>query len=526
MKEEKNEKKNVIVVMLDTLSAQYMGCYGNDWIKTPNFDRFAREGVLFENNYIEGVPTVPCRRSMLTGRYYVHSKGWSALDIDDTTIADLCWGQPIDTSLVFDCPMYRLPKFGYTRGFDKVHFIHGHEADHDYFSKDPLYHLKADDFVEDNIIKAANQREGKKLLGPLFEELTTHLRETQYWKTDEDHNVARVMKAAVNYLKNADRNKQFFLWVDSFDPHEPFDPPSVYNPDLKCPYDPDYKGKDMIYPLWGPVEGMYTEPQLHHIRMLYAEKVTMVDKWFGYLMDQIKVMGLEDNTLILMLSDHGHPFGEGKHGHGIIRKCRPWPYEELVHAPMMMKGPGLEGGKRIKSFTQSCDVGPTVIEGLGLPEHPEMTGKSLLPLASGEVEKLREFAIAGYHRYAVSIITDNWSYMHWLREDEKTLAESRFQMYHKGIAKTAGHLPKTTKVLSSTDLSELQKRVKEMAATIDDEDQWTCTPGSLAELPQRDALYNRNDDPFQLNNISSKEPKKAKELYEQLREFMAELRTC
>ena len=69
--------KNVIVVMLDSLQFNYLGCYGNKWIKTPNLDRLAAEGVLFENNYIEGVPTVPCRRSMLTGRYPVHSKGWS-----------------------------------------------------------------------------------------------------------------------------------------------------------------------------------------------------------------------------------------------------------------------------------------------------------------------------------------------------------------------------------------------------------------------------------------------------------------
>ena len=114
-------KKNVIVVILDSLQFNYVGCYGNKWIKTPNLDRLAREGVLFENNYIEGLPTVPARRSMLAGRYYLHSKGWSALDMDDTTIADLCWGRPIDTALVSDCPQMRLPKFGYTRGFDKVY---------------------------------------------------------------------------------------------------------------------------------------------------------------------------------------------------------------------------------------------------------------------------------------------------------------------------------------------------------------------------------------------------------------------
>jgi arylsulfatase A-like enzyme len=518
-------QKNVIAVMLDTLQFNYLGCYGNKWIKTPNIDRLALEGVLFENNYIEGVPTVPCRRSMLAGRYYLHSKGWSALDVDDTTIADLCWGRPIDTALVYDCPMFRLPKFGYNRGFDKSWFIHGHEGDHDYFSKDPLHHFKPEDFVEDNMFEEAARRGGEKLLGPMLEELGSHLRESQYWRSDEDHSVARVMKMAVKYLKQADRNKQFFLWVDSFDPHEPFDPPSVYDPDMKCPYDPDYKGKDIIYPLWGPIAGMYTAAQLHHLRMLYAEKVTMVDKWLGYLMEQVRAMGLEENTLFLMVSDHGHPFGEGEHGHGIVRKCRPWPYEELVHAPMIMRGPGLPAGKRVNGFTQSCDVAPTVIEWLGLPEHPEMTGKSLLPLARGEVDKLRDFAIAGYYRYSASIITEDWSFIHWLREDEKTVTESRFQIYHSGTAKTAGHLPGSTRLLSSSEVGDLQRRVKEMAATLDDEDQWTCTPGSLAEVPERDQLFDRRADPFQLNNIAAKDPKRASELYAQLREFMAELRT-
>ena len=116
------EKKNVIVVMLDTLQFNYLGCYGNTRVKTPNIDRFATEGVVFENAYTEGLPTVPCRRAMLTGRYTLPVKGWSQLDVSDTTIADLCWGQPIDSYLIHDSGPFRLPKFGYSRGFDKVFF--------------------------------------------------------------------------------------------------------------------------------------------------------------------------------------------------------------------------------------------------------------------------------------------------------------------------------------------------------------------------------------------------------------------
>jgi arylsulfatase A-like enzyme len=511
-------KKNVIVVMLDSLQFNYLGCYGNKWIKTPNIDQLAHEGVLFENNYIEGLPTVPCRRSMHTGRYYLHSKGWSALDLDDTTIADFCWGQPIDTALIFDCPMYRLPKFGYTRGFDKVYFIHGHEADA-YFSQDPLYHLKVKDFFEESVLEAAHKYD-ERVVAPILNEVYGFLAETQYWKNDEDQRAARVMKRAVKYLEEVDRNKQFFLWVDCFDPHEPWDPPSVYNPDLKCPYDPDYRGKDMIMPIGGEVAGLYTEPQMHHIRMLYAEKVTMVDKWLGYLLEKVRALGMEENTLFLLVSDHGEPMGNGEHGHGIMRKSRPWPYEELAHAPMIIRGPGLEAGKRVKAFTQSSDIAPTVTEWLGIGIHPEMQGKSLLSLAKGEVDKLHDFAIAGYFRYSASIITEDWSFIHWLRPEEKKGLDQRFQMYRRDLLKTAGHVSK----IFGEPISELQRRMKEVP-TLDGEDQWTCTPGSVAQVPEGDQLFDRKADPFQLNNIVTKDPKRAKELFDQLRELMAELRT-
>ncbi|EFK05310.1 conserved hypothetical protein [delta proteobacterium NaphS2] len=156
-------RKNVIVVMLDnSLQFNYLGCYGNDWIRTPNMDRLAWEGVLFENNYIEGLPTVPCRRSMRCGRYFLPTKGWSALDKEDTMISDLCWGQPIDTALIFDCPMYRLPKFGYTRAFDKVHFIHGHEGDHDFYRQDSLIHHNPMDDIEQNVLDAADRVMGEQ----------------------------------------------------------------------------------------------------------------------------------------------------------------------------------------------------------------------------------------------------------------------------------------------------------------------------------------------------------------------------
>ncbi len=132
--------------------------------------------------------------------------------------------------------------------------------------------------------------------------------------------VTRTFKKAVEYLENVDRTKQFYLWVDSFDPHEPWDPPSVYkidangnyDPDMKCPYDPDYTGKDVFLPFSTVVDGVFTEEQLRHVRMLYAELITLCDKQFGLFLDAVRRLGLEENTLLIMVADHGEPMGNGE----------------------------------------------------------------------------------------------------------------------------------------------------------------------------------------------------------------------
>lgn len=523
-------KRNVVVIMLDTLQFNYLGCYGNPWIKTPNLDRFAAQGVLFENAYTEGLPTIPCRRAMLTGRYTLPVKGWSQLDVSDTTIADLCWGHPIDTALIHDSGPFRLPKFGYSRGFDKVHFIHGHETDHQYFAQDELVGFKAEDYFEDHVIEKADEILGENVMRPFINQVECHLKERQYWKSDEDQHVAQVMKAALKYVAEADRNKSFFLWIDSFDPHEPWDPPSVYDPNLKCMYDPDYKGKDMFLPIQAEVESLYTEQELHHIRMLYAEKVTNVDKWFGWFMEKLRALGLEENTLVMVVSDHGSPMGNGEHGHGIMRKCRPWPYEELAHIPFLIRGPGIPKGNRVSSFVQSCDVAPTVVDFLGIGVHPSMQGQSLLALAKGEVERVRDFAIAGYFRYSWSMITEDWSFIHWLRDDEKSIAESRFGIYGKYLGESTAHLLELKKAnaIEDRDTAFYNKAYEELkkAATLDGEDQWTCTAASSGEVPEKDELYDRRSDPFQLKNIASEKPEVAREMFDRLRLFMSELRAC
>lgn len=497
---------NTIVIMADSWRFDYLGCYGNEWIQTPNIDKLAEDGVLFENAYAEGCPTIPTRRALFTGRYTLPYSGWRKLTSRDTTLTDLMWTNRIQTAMVTDCPMMHMPGYGYARGFNYVDFIRGHQWD-SYYQPLP-YDFDMDRFHRPVFQEAANGQKAEIMPSLLAQkELEDYLPLRQTWKTDEDQMAAMTVKAGIEYLDKVDKGAPFFLWLDSFDPHEPWDPPSIYDPDLKCPYDPDYSGIELINPVATTVKGYVNEEEARHIRMLYAEKITMVDKWLGKFIDRLKELDLYDNSLIIFLSDHGEPFGDGEHGHGIIRKCRPWPYEELSHIPLIIKHPdGMKG--RISSFVETVDVAATIMDFVNErtasvnnviaqlnpnPDFMPMQGKSLLPLMRGEVDSIRDFIITGYFNFSWSIVSKDWSFIHWL--DSKEEAD---QM----------------KMGATVGLSNMEE----------DEEIWTCAPGTAAETPHKDELYDRNADPFQLDNLIDTKTKEADEMLRTLMDYMAGLR--
>ncbi len=507
--------KNAIVMMFDSWQFNYTGCYGNTWIKTPNIDRFARESVLFENAYGDNMPTLPVRRSMMTGRFTLHDTGWGPLRPSDTTIADLCWGYGIDTAMAYNSiPLFvggyfarSYARVSYQRGFDNFFFVNDELYNHytvDQFLSDPGFLDRLRALPDGAVIEKTNR-----------EEYDSYLRDKQYWKTEEDHTVAKNIRAAIKLIKKRDKTHGMHLWIDCWDPHEPWDPPSVWE-DKPCPYDPDYKGADLWLPPMSPVKDLYTEEQLHHVRMLFAEKISLCDTYFGLLCDCIREEGMWQNTLLWLTSDHGEPLGNGEHGHGIITKCRPWPYEELVHIPLILKAPGLPAGKRVKAFVQGCDCAPTVLDWLDIPIPESMTGKSLLPLARGEVEKVRDFAIAGYYNFSWSIITEEWSFIHWLDKLENaSFGDAMNILYITGDV-PEGQNPYDS---DSNAIAEYRKQ-----RSLDNEAQWTCTPGSKVEVPEGDELYDRKKDPFQLNNVIAKHPDVAEGLMRKLRMLMSDLR--
>ncbi len=514
--------KNVVFIMLDTLQFNYLGCYGNKTVKTPNLDSLAREGFLFENAYSEGLPTIPVRRALMTGRFTLSNGGWRPLTIDDTSLTDMLWCREVQTALVYDTPPMRLPKYAYSRGFDYVRFCGGHELDHETFSGRRLNPaFKGEDYLSPGMLHKGPDGEYDDSSKSLLRETECYLKQRQHWRSDADNYIAVVSRQADLWLrKQRDKNRPFMLWIDSFDPHEPWDPPSVWEK-KPCPYNPDYKGNPMILAPWSQVEGVMTEEECEHVRALYAEKVTLTDKWVGRFIDSLREQGLLDETMIIVTSDHGQPMGNGEHGHGIMRKCRPWPYEELVHIPLIIRVPGLKGDKRIKSFVQNVDVPATILDAFGLlgdgklgeAGHEgiktygtdELHGQSLLPVMRGETDKVRDFAIAGYYGMSWSIITEDHSFVHWLKSVDNTAEMNALFYDGSGKGGNAGR----------------QSAKLEMK-----EEMWTCVPGAEVSVPDSDELYDRRKDPFQLKNIIAEKPEQAKELLQKLKLFIGELRTC
>jgi arylsulfatase A-like enzyme len=137
--------------------------------------------------------------------------------------------------------------------------------------------------------------------------------------------------------------------------------------------------------------------------------VTLVDHWLGVLFEALDRLGRRDDTLLIFTSDQGEPMGE----HGIVRRFRPWLYEELIHTPLILRMPGArEGGVRHQAIVQTVDLLPTIVSALGLPplgdDPAPIHGHDLLPLIRGEQSKVRDYACLGMDVAEFAIRTHLW----------------------------------------------------------------------------------------------------------------------
>jgi len=434
---------NVILIMSDTFRRDHLGCYGNEWIHTPNLDAFAKKAVVFNRAYAASFPTLPNRHDIFTGRFtfptphisdpttFPTYPAWAPLPKDEIVLAQLLGQAGYVTQLIVDTPHMLKDGFNYDRGFTGWRWIRGQENDR-YMTAPREVKLPCDP---------------KKLRGGATGATAQYLRNTSTRQFESDYFVAQTMSSAMKWLElNYGQHKKFFLHVDTFDPHEPWDPPRHYV-DM---YNPGYEGEEVIYPVYGPCDFL-TEKELKHCRALYAAETTMVDRWIGMLLEKIEDLGLLENTAVIFTSDHGFYHGE----HGLIGKSiikvqargHIALYEEVARIPLMIRLPDTKGGERCAALVQSPDLMPTILElaEAKIPENVE--GKSLVPLLRGEDVGWRDFAVTSLPfinppvaGQRITVTTDEWAFIYRGQVEEALRDNSGWQRNFKRLEGTAGKI--------------------------------------------------------------------------------------
>jgi arylsulfatase A-like enzyme len=424
---------NVIVIVCNSLHLGFLGAYGNPWIETPNLDRLAAEGIVFDQHFPENLTTIPTRRSWWTGRYGFADAdlGWTPLRPDERILPDYLWNSGVRTALISDVPHLRETGMGFGRGFDEVIWIRGQGYDPSIAIGDPRG--KGVRVESASGLRLPTDDDELRALWKTRWEHFLRNRAARDPERVEETPVARTVQAAVDWLERHDgRSSPFMLWLDLFTPHGPWDAPETFR-DRYVTVEPDEfeageegdlvddgsSGDDeeieiedvaaLIDVPPGAVGDVLSEAELFRLRRTYAGSVTLADHCLGNLFATLRRLGRMDDTLVIFTSDQGEPLGE----HGFVRRFRPWLYEELVHTPLIVRMPGGQfGGVRHQAIVQTVDLLPTVISALGLPEIKDdevpIHGHNLLPLVRGERTKVRDFACLGMDVEEFAIRTHNW----------------------------------------------------------------------------------------------------------------------
>lgn len=395
----------VVLVLMDTLRKDFLKTYNtNSFVATPNLDAFAQDSAVFDNHYIGSTPCMPARRDIMTGRLNFLERSWGPIEPFDITVSKVLQEHGVYSHLTTDHTHYfRLGGEGYINQFTTWDFHRGQEGD-PWISriKDPEW------MPEQYYGKLRRQYQANR----------------EYWYEDEDkYPTPRTFKSACEWLELNKDEDDFFIQVEVFDPHEPFDVPKKY---MEL-YDKVYTGPYFETPNYGEVD--VPEEAVDYIRKRYAALMTMTDVHFGRLINKMKELGIYDDTLIIVTSDHGYFLGERE----LFGKNYMHNFNELAAIPLFVKDPvHRKQGERIKTVSQNIDIMPTILDYFAIPTPDEVQGKSWLPLLDGR-ENEKEYAVYGAHGITVNITDGRYTYFRAPKPDNSPLNE------YAGIPTTIRH---------------------------------------------------------------------------------------
>jgi len=376
---------NIILIISDSLRRDHLGCYGNSGMRTPHLDRLANRSIVFDQCYPASYPTIPMRSDVLTGKYDFTYLGWAPLPASEYTLPQLLSSETrYYTAGIADTPFYVRNGYGYDRGFHDFIWNRGQRPG-----------LERDDVA-------------------------------QAWRYEEDMFAPKSFRMAERWVEKHYKDP-FFLLVDTWDPHEPWDAPAHY---VEM-YMPNYDGQPSPYPCyWYWKEAGTTQAEIDLAHAHYCAEVTMVDRSIGRLLERLESLDLMKNTAIIFTADHGFYFGEHERfGKGMLKsehgylaghqhigpklvpifrspstgKVSPgegrWQrsalYNEVTRVPLIIYLPDAEP-RRIDGLANIPDLMPTVLDLAGVPVPQIVQAKSLKPLLIGQSSTVRDFLVTSW----------------------------------------------------------------------------------------------------------------------------------
>ncbi|MDO4789089.1 MAG: sulfatase-like hydrolase/transferase [Johnsonella sp.] len=389
-----------VFILCDTLNRRMLSTYENEDVAiTPNIERLAKRSVVFDNHWCGSAPCMPARRDIMTGRLNFLEKPWGAIEPFDQTLQEILSREKNTHTHMFSDHAHYLISGGenYTKGFTAWEVNRGQECDPIWTPPGKLGRL------ED---KAP---EGYKGVFTAAEE-----ENRRHFRTEYDYPSVKTLWDAANWLDRNHEADNFFLWVESFDPHEPYDCPKYYL-DL-YEKEGEYEGYDFTHPSYAPNE--FDPDETIHLRKRCKALMTMIDRHLGEIFDVMDKHKMWEDTLVILTTDHGYHLGE----HGYMGKNYMPPYNEVFHIPLMISAPNTKPG-RCNALTQNIDILPTMMEYYGIEEkvlQNPIHGKNLLPLLSKEKESLREGILFGYFGKQVSYTDGKYVYMRSAKDESNS----------------------------------------------------------------------------------------------------------
>jgi arylsulfatase A-like enzyme len=400
---------NVVLVIFDSLRKDCVGRYGAPpWgrVSTPHFDEFAGESLVMTRAYPESLPTLPARRAIYTGRRvypfhdadfrlkgdFVGAPGWGPIPEEEPTLAEVLREAGYRTALIADVYHMFKPSKNFWRGFDQWTFLRGQERD-PYRSGPRLSPEEVDRWLPEEMRGTGQGR---------IDFIQQCIMNIHDRTREEDFFAPRVLKEAALWLEQNTDAEKFFLTVESFDPHEPW----LVPPHYRRMYLKD-EGREQV--VSGYSGGTALDAALlARTHANVSGEVSMCDRWFGFLMEQMRVMGLLEDTMVIFTSDHGHSIGDreymGKRGYPSA--------PEVFDIPLMVRFPGAEhAGSESDLLCQHHDITAEILLRAGVDpaglEGGPIDGRLFIDDALAGRPGGREHVTVAWGS-AVTVITREW----------------------------------------------------------------------------------------------------------------------